>query len=250
MQDRLQKEKVFHNEAFAKGIRKPLDAYYSVFSRIRMHFRQKLDDYSVGKDLLECGCGVNSYAYDLALRVRHIHGIDISDEAVAQSSERARQLGLTNCDFSIMNAEVLDYKDDMFDMLFGVGIIHHLDLPVFFSEAARVLRSSGRMMFMEPLGYNPFLNLYRKFTPHLRTPDEHPLLRSDLQLVKRYFADVKISYYHFFTMLAVPFREKTYFYGLLRQLEKLDDFFFRFFPGFKYLAWYTIIEARLPVKKP
>jgi len=249
MQDRLEKEKMFHNEAFAKGIRKPLDAYYTIFERIRRDFREKLDACAPGQDVLECGCGVNSYAYDLALHVNRLCGIDISDEAVHQSAARAKKLGLRNCDFSIMNAEALEYGDSLFDLVFGVGIIHHLDLPVFFGEAARVLRPEGKMIFMEPLGYNPFLNIYRKFTPGLRTPDEHPLLRKDLRLVGRYFEEVDIHYYHFFTLLAVPFRRKTLFGGLLKLLEKVDDFFFRYIPGFKYLAWYTIIEGRFPRKQ-
>lgn len=246
MQDRLEKEKVFHNEAFATGIRKPLDAYYSIFGRIRHEFQRRLDIYASGKDLLECGCGVNSYAYGLASKVNSIYGIDISDEAVHQSTERARQLGLSNCQFAIMNAEAPAFDKDTFDLLFGVGIIHHLDLPVFFGEAARVLKPDGRMMFMEPLGYNPFLNAYRKMTPRLRTPDEHPLLRRDLLLVEKYFKEVVVSYYHFFTLLAVPFRRMWLFKPMLRLLEIFDDFSFRYIPGFKYLAWYTIIEARMP----
>lgn len=248
MQDRLEKEKIFHNEAFAKGIRKSLDAWYSIFGSIRKEFQRRLDVYSQEKDLLECGCGVNSYAYNLAATVNSIHGIDISDEAVRQSTVRAGQMGLKNCTFTIMNAETLDFKDNTFDLVFGVGIIHHLDLPAFYSEASRVLKPGGKIMFMEPLGYNPFLNLYRKITPRLRTPDEHPLLRKDLLLIDKYFKETDISYYHFFTLLAVPFRNTKAFNGLLRLLEAADRFAFRYLPFFKYLAWYTIIEARSPIK--
>jgi ubiquinone/menaquinone biosynthesis C-methylase UbiE len=228
---------------------KPLDAYYTIFISIRKDFRMRLDALIPGKHILECGCGINSYAYELAPFVQRINGIDISDEAVRQSEEEAARAGIQNCSFHIMNAENLEFEDNTFDLLFGVGIIHHLDLDVFYAEAARVLNPEGRMLFMEPLGYNPFLNLYRKMTPRLRTPDEHPLLRKDLRLIHRFFGDVVVKYYHFFTLLAVPFRKTRLFSPCLHFLESLDQICFRYLPGFKYLAWYTIIEAGLP-KKP
>lgn len=249
MQDRLEKEKAFHNDAFSRGIRRSLDAYYSIFITIRKDFRDMINGFVRGKRILECGCGVNSYAYELAAVVDQIHGIDISDEAVRQSREQAERGGLKNCRFDIMNAESLDFPDATFHFVFGVGIIHHLDLAVFYKEAARVLRTDGRMLFMEPLGYNPFINLYRKLTPRLRTPDEHPLLKKDLDLIHEYFGEVHVRYYHFFTLLTVPLRNTPLFKPVLRVFEAIDRFCFRFLPGFKYLAWYTIIEAGEPKKE-
>ncbi len=246
MQNRIEKERAFHNEAFSTGIRKPLDAYYSIFKGIRNDFKQRLDDFAQGSTVLECGCGLNSYANALDSKVKRLVGVDISDEAVSQSKTNSQQVGLNNCSFLVMNAEKLDLPSDHFDLIFGVGIIHHLDLPAFYNEASRVLKESGKMLFMEPLGYNPLINLYRKLTPKLRTPDEHPLKRKDLLLLSDYFKYFKISYYHFFTLFAIPFRKSRFFNPILRPLHGLDQFLFRYLPGFKYLAWYVIIETGPP----
>ncbi len=243
MQDRLAKEKAFHNDAFSTGIRNSLDSYYSIFGSIRHDFSEKLKEYAFSKDVMECGCGVNSYAKTVAPLVNRLHGIDISDEAVRQSGEMAAKERLNNCLFTVMNAETLDFGDESFDLIFGVGIIHHLELQVFYKEAARVLKEEGRMLFMEPLGYNPFINLYRKLTPKLRTPDEHPLLKKDLALIRTYFDDLRVKYYHFFTLLAIPFRKTRLFQPLLNVLGTIDHFFFKYIPGFRYLAWYVIIDA-------
>ncbi len=248
MHDRLEKEKAFHNEAFSKGIRKPLDGYYSIFDEIRAEFRKRLEEYALANDIMECGCGVNSYAYKVAPLVKSLHGIDISDEAVRQSDVKASENNLNNCTFTVMNAENLGFNAESFDLIFGVGIIHHLDLQVFYKEAARVLTNKGRILFMEPLGYNPFINLFRKLTPKMRTPDEHPLLKKDILLITKYFKELKINYYHFFTLLAVPFRNTWLFKPFLRFLKAADDFFFRYIPGFRYLAWYVIIDAGFPLK--
>ena len=88
--------------------------------------------------------------------------------------------------------EAID-RDDSFDLVCGSGILHHLDLPAAMRELARVLRPSGRAVFMEPLGHNPAINAFRNRTPELRTPDEHPLLGKDLKLCRRYFGSVEVK---------------------------------------------------------
>src|SRR3546814_11483257 len=79
-------------------------------------------------------------------------GIDISDVAIEKGRERARQKGFTNVRLEAMNAEAMTFPDDSFDLVFGSGIIHHLDIDRAFGEIARVLRPGGRAVFIEPLG--------------------------------------------------------------------------------------------------
>ena len=76
---------------------------------------------------------------------------------------------LTGVRFQVMNAEVLEFPDASFDLVFGVAILHHLDLDTACAEFLRVLRPSGTAVFLEPLGHNPFINLVRWATPAART---------------------------------------------------------------------------------
>ena len=48
-------------------------------------------------------------------------------------------------------------------------------------------------MFYEPLGTNPMIRLYRRLTPRLRSPDEHPLVDADVDLARRSFAVVALE---------------------------------------------------------
>ena len=43
------------------------------------------------------------------------------------------------------------------------------------------LPSKGNLIFIEPLGTNPIINLYRKLTPKSRSKDEHPLINKDFK---------------------------------------------------------------------
>src|SRR3546814_13720576 len=74
-----------------------------------------------------------------------------------------------------MNAEAMDFPDDSFDLVFGSGIIHHLDIDRAFAEIARVLRPGGRAVFVEPPGLNPAIEIYRRLTPGAPPPAAHPL---------------------------------------------------------------------------
>src|SRR3546814_2369311 len=126
---------------------------------------------------LASGGAYGANALRFATTARTATGIDISDVAIEKGRERARQKGFTNVRLEAMNAEAMTFPDDSFDLVFGSGIIHHLDIDRAFGEIARVLRPGGRAVFIEPLGLNPAIGLYRRFTPSARTPDEHPLLR-------------------------------------------------------------------------
>ena len=63
----------------------------------------------------------------------------------------------------------------------------------------------GVGIFLEPLGHNPAINLVRRLTPHLRTPDERPLRMSDLQTLRRYFTNVETRFVNLSTLFSVPF---------------------------------------------
>ncbi len=74
-----------------------------------------------------------------------------------------------------MDAHELVFPDDLFDIVVGNGILHHLDLPVCLASIERVLKPKGFALFIEPLAGNPLLKLFRVLTPRARTIDEKPL---------------------------------------------------------------------------
>ena len=197
--------------------------------------------------MLEYGCGKGKHAFALARCGADVVGIDISAEGVRQAAAQARAEGLEDkLDFAVMNAEVLQFPDDSFDLVCGSGILHHLNLESACHELARVLKPEGRAIFYEPLGHNPLINLYRKLTPKMRTEDEHPLLASDLKTLAGYFHKARFDYYAFCTLLAVPFRALPGFKGLLSVLEFFDRILLRL-PFIKRQAWLVVIQLDRPL---
>lgn len=252
MESRKQRELEFHNTRFEKDPRGSISTgpgkFYLIFHRLWSCYQQLIGQECEGKRVLEYGCGTGSYAFYLARKGAVVTGIDISDVAVRKARQQALDEGIPNIDFRVMDAEKLDFQNDQFDLICGTAILHHLDLRRAFGELARVMKPGGRAIFVEPLGHNPLINLYRKLTPQFRTVDEHPLLFNDFQFARSFFSQVGTTFFHLTSIGAVPLRNYRLFPRILQRLHQLDVFLFRHLPFIRRYAWDVILEFSLPRK--
>jgi SAM-dependent methyltransferase len=240
---RVDRERDFHDHAFEHGVRAPLSKFYAVAQASERHYAHLLDMIPDGSSVLEYGCGEVSQALLLARRC-DVTAIDISPVGVERSRNEAKRLGLTSAKFEVMDAENLTFPDATFDAVVGSGILHHLDLRRSFDELARVLKQDGVAVFAEPLGHNPLINAYRDRTPQYRTPDEHPLLMRDLALARQYFSSVECEYFSLSTLAAVPFHSTRVFKPVLRAGEIFDKTLFKMVPAARRHAWTVVIRCR------
>lgn len=237
--DRLVREAEFHDHLYSTRIRQSAEKYYAVSRSSRDAYkRQLLEDATRGARVLEYGCGQGSYAFDLAVAGAHVTGIDISPIAIEQSIIEARERNLSaSADFFVMNAERTTFADNTFDLICGTSILHHLNLASSYREIARILKPSGRAIFVEPLGHNPVINWYRRRTPAMRTVDEHPLLMSDLRLSQSVFSKVDFQYHHCLDLLAVPLRNSFLFTPVCCITSSMDQILMAIIPPFRRWAW-------------
>jgi len=239
---RIEQEKVFHNKRFSDEVdpRERVSKYYEIARSSRCCYKGLSQSKLKNQRVLEYGCGTGSMAFLLAEQGATVTGVDISDAAVIAATKMItpKHVGLN---FRVMNAEQLDFPDNSFDVVCGSGILHHLDLKIAYPELARVLTSSGSAIFFEPLGHNPFINLYRRLTPALRTEDEHPLLMKDLNMANSFFDQVEIRFFHLTTLLATPFRKQPVFSKILACFEFVDKLLFAVFPFLRRYAWIVVI---------
>lgn len=233
---RIDRERDFHNSRFGEENRRAQSKYYSALQEAERKYADLVVSSCQGKIALEYGCAKGQRALELASICTEVHGIDISDVAISEAVADSVDLGVQNAHFQVMNAECMSFEDGKFDVVFGSGIIHHLDTERAFREIGRVLKPGGRAIFLEPLGANVAINLYRHFTPSVRTPDEHPLVRADYMIADRYFSERSLLFYGLFTLAAVPFLGTSAFRFVYSVTKKVDDIIFHV-PGFKWQAW-------------
>jgi SAM-dependent methyltransferase len=138
-------------------------------------------------NILELGCFDGERARKTALKgfTGHYIGVDISPQAV----KVCRGLGLGDqFEFLVDDANTLSgVADHSIDLVLGDGVLHHLQLPQFCQAMERVLRPGGKGRFVEPAQGNLMIRAFRRLTPWLRTPDEHPFDAKDLGLLRASF---------------------------------------------------------------
>jgi 2-polyprenyl-3-methyl-5-hydroxy-6-metoxy-1,4-benzoquinol methylase len=101
--------------------------------------------------LLDYGCGQGEESAYFAKLGAHVTAIDISEVGIRVGRERAEAHGL-DIDFRVMPCAPTDFPDGCFDIVHGLGILHHVGLGDGLAEVHRLLRPGGIAVFLEPLG--------------------------------------------------------------------------------------------------
>jgi SAM-dependent methyltransferase len=92
----------------------------------------------VGRRVLDVGCGTGRAAAALADRGSRVWGVEPEPEMAALARERLSTV-------KVAPAERLPFKDGWFDRVLMWLVIHLVDRPQAFAEAARVLAPDGRL---------------------------------------------------------------------------------------------------------
>lgn len=238
--ERLDRERKLAEQAASRG--RAEDRFYRTLTAAHTHYAKLLEDAVRGHDILEIGCGEGDLARHLAVTARSVVGVDVSEGCIhrAQNVDPGVGGALT---FRVMDAEQLAFPVGSFDVVCGRAILHHLVLDRALGEVARVLKPGGQAIFLEPLGHNPLVNSYRRFSPEVRTSDEHPLLVGDLATMEQ-FGKARIRYFHFFALGALPFallHEPTA-RVIGKPLQALDRLVFKAIPSARRFAWIAVIR--------
>jgi 2-polyprenyl-3-methyl-5-hydroxy-6-metoxy-1,4-benzoquinol methylase len=109
-----------------------------------------------GKALLDYGCGQGEEAAYFAVLRARVTAIDISKTGISVARERAKANNL-DIDFHVMSCTPTDFTGESFDIVHGMGILHHVGLAEGLEEARRLLRPDGMAVFLEPLGSSPLV---------------------------------------------------------------------------------------------
>lgn len=219
-----------------------------------------------GKRVLDYGCGSAEGGVYLAKLGASVVGMDVSEGMLAAARRLANHHGVeieTRC----VTSDVIPAANDEFDLIYGNGVLHHAPLDTAIPELARVMKPGGTGCFLEPLPYNPLINVYRRIAKEVRTADERPLSFGDIEGFRRHFGEV--SHREFWlTTLAVflkffaidrvnPNKERYWkkiytdedkLRGFFPPLRSFDDWVLSRLPALGRLCWTTVITLRKPNK--
>lgn len=237
------REKEFHNELQSKTEGRFENIFYKSLSNAREDFFNFLKNNAKDSVILDYGCGIGpTIKKVIDFKPKKITGIDISEVSIQKARNETKNLNLI-VELKVDNCEQTKFNNNQFDIIYGLGILHHLDVNKCLNEILRILKPGGSLLFIEPLGTNPFINLYRRLTPKSRSKDEHPLVEKDFILFKEKCLKFEIKYYGFLTLVFFPFYSNPEKSNLFKILKSFDQFLFKF-RIFQFLAWSVLISAK------
>ena len=237
------REKDFHNKLNSKEKGRLENIFYKALYNMYVDFNAYTFKKAKNKIVLDYGCGAGNVSRKItASNPLKLFGIDISEVSINNAIENAKKLN-HQIDYSVDNCEETKFKAESFDLIFGSGILHDLNLEKSVSEINRILKNNGEMVFLEPLGTNPLINLYRKLTPKSRSEDEHPFLKKDFDFISSLFTNVTIKYYGFFTLIFFLFYKSPKKSLVFKIISRLDYYFLKI-KYFKNFAWSVLIIAK------
>jgi SAM-dependent methyltransferase len=154
-----------------------------------------------GKRLLDIGAGLGESSVYFALQGAQVTMTDISPGMVQKGRKLARRYGV-EVEGIVSEAEDLGVAAETFDFVYIANTIHHVrGRDALFQKIHRALKPGGFFFSYDPLAYNPAINVYRRMATQVRTEDEAPLTRADLQLARKYFPNVQHREFWISTLL-------------------------------------------------
>jgi ubiquinone/menaquinone biosynthesis C-methylase UbiE len=149
-----------------------------------------------GRIVLDFGCGSGENSLLLARRGANVVGVDISLSLIELAERRLQLNGMGGAaTFVVGSAHDLPLQTGSADVVFGIAILHHLDLATTSREIHRVLKKGGRAIFQEPVRDSRIVRAVRKCIPY-RAPDvspyERPLTSPELRQFSQPFASCAV----------------------------------------------------------
>ncbi|HEY0462288.1 MAG TPA: class I SAM-dependent methyltransferase [Pyrinomonadaceae bacterium] len=198
-----------------------------------------------GKTVLDYGCGAGENSVLIAAHgAEKVIGIDISPELVELGQKRLALHGFgETAKLKVGSAHALPIETESIDVVFGMAILHHLDLQLASAEVFRVLKNGGRAIFLEPVRNSKFVRFVRNLIPY-QSPDvspfERPLTDAELEKFAERFSKYRdrafsIPFVNLINVLGLP-------ESLLHKAIRMDGKILKAAPFLKNYAGVRVVE--------
>jgi ubiquinone/menaquinone biosynthesis C-methylase UbiE len=198
------------------------------------------------KLVLEYGCGNGENTLLLAKRGARVKALDISEDLIRIAEKRLKQNNVHgDVEFIVGSAHDLPLPDESVDVVFGMAILHHLDLSLSSREVYRVLRKGGKAIFKEPVRNSRVLSAIRKLIPYQApdvSPFERPLTDKEIQDYAKPFTKFRVKAFTLPTTNLIDiFPSLSYKY--INSSFKLDAYLLAQIPALKHFATCRVFEV-------
>jgi len=154
-------------------------------------------------NVLEIGTGTGIFTEFFCKAGFNVNSIDIFQGLLEKTKMRCLNNGTLH--LSAADVENLPFRDNSFDAVVGICVLHHLNVVPALKEIRRVVKKGGIILFSEPNMMNPQLMLQKNIKSIKRmrilgeTEDETAFFRWQMQgiLKSLFFEEIKITPFDF-----------------------------------------------------
>lgn len=205
-----------------------------------------------GKKLLDYGAGDGWNTICFAKAKANVTAMDISEKGVELIKKKASANSVNEyVHAEVQNCYGTTFESNTYDIIYGGGILHHLDVEAAGKEVSRILHPGGVAVFFEPIRDTKIMDyvkavvfffLRRKALKE--TEHEAPITTTKIHSLEQYFNVVRFRYFNILTSASLLVKSEILRWILLR----VDYFLIEYIPGFKRLGRAVVIELREPIK--
>jgi SAM-dependent methyltransferase len=219
------------------------------------------------KRILDVGCGKGEVAVYFAQHGAKVTALDISSEMLRFTQQLA-QLNNTTVETKHAPAENMlaafsPTELGSYDILYVGNLLHHVDIEKTLPQLLQLLQPEGTFASWDPVAYNPIINVYRKIAMNVRTIDEHPLTKKNVDYIKSKFHTSTIQFYWLTTLVVFLFMTFVLFRNpnkirfwkvvideskrwefIYKPLAALDRIMIKLIPPLRWLCWNVVVIGR------
>lgn len=182
-------------------------------------------------NIIEVGCGHGANSAYLKAHYQDYLGVDYSSELIKIAQTRYSN---SNSRFEIDNIKEID-KYGQFDLVFGIGILHHVDnLNAVLEKLKEIGHEKTIYLFYEPQNGNPFIQVLRKIRVRIDpnySGDQVFFDKKDLttRIKELGFTNIKLKYNGYLTppFAQVIMKPQFIFKPLMRLSKEVDKLLFQ-----------------------
>jgi 2-polyprenyl-3-methyl-5-hydroxy-6-metoxy-1,4-benzoquinol methylase len=237
--------------------RRPWNSYWYFYGRVRELASAR------NLQILDFGCGRGTASILYARLGYLVRGFDIAPGNVDLARRLSARYGVADrVSLDVGTAERLEYPDASFDVVAGIDVLHHVDIPTALAECRRVLKPGGVALFHEPVAAPVFDTLRntrfgRWLVPNEAslerhvTHDERKLDAVDLRNVYTAFPEVVEQRFRLLSRVSrLPGLGGGDAFQRLTRLEQVDRRVLERAPWLKPFAGMVVLELRKPAENP
>ncbi len=103
---------------------------------------------------LDLGCALGLSTFEIAKKYAFVFGVDASFSFIKEARKKSKDQGITNAEFIVADILNLPFKNQKFDLVFGLNIIEFVSLTKLLEEIHNLLKPHCTFVITSPYDYN------------------------------------------------------------------------------------------------